>query len=73
MTEKAEITLARALKLKNRLAGRLAKLDGDFEKYNSLPAGADSPDLKVLYVERKKLVAQLIELKVAMVRVSPGC
>src|SRR6516164_8760460 len=56
MAERAEITLARALKLKNRLAGRLAKLDSDFENYNSLPAGTDRPDLKGLYAERNTLV-----------------
>jgi hypothetical protein len=66
MAEQVEITLARALKLKNRLAGRLAKLDTDFENYNSLPAGTDRPDLKLLYAERNTLVARLIELKVAL-------
>lgn len=66
MAGKIEITLARALKLKNRLAGRLAKLDRDFENYNSLPAGTDRPDLKVLYAERNKLVSQLIDLKFAL-------
>lgn len=66
MAEQVEITLARALKLKSRLAGRLAKLDSDFENYNSLPAGTDRPDLKVLYAERDKLVARIIELKVAL-------
>jgi hypothetical protein len=66
MAEQVEITLARALKLKNRLAGRLAKLDSDFENYNSLPAGTDSPDLKALYAERNKLVSRLVELKLAL-------
>ncbi len=66
MPELVEITLARALKLKNRLAGRLAKLDSDFEKYNSVPAGTDRPDLKALYADRNKLVARLIELKIAL-------
>jgi hypothetical protein len=66
VAEQIEITLARALKLKNRLAGRLAKLDSDFENYNSLPAGTDRPDLKVLYVERNALVGRLIELKLAI-------
>jgi hypothetical protein len=66
MPEQVEITLARALKLKNRLAGRLARLDSDFENYNSLPAGTDRPDLKALYADRNSLVARLIELKVAL-------
>ena len=66
MAERVEITLARALKLKNRLAGRLAKFDSDFENYNSLPAGTDRPDLKIVYAERNRLVVQLIALKVAL-------
>jgi hypothetical protein len=66
MAERVEITLARALKLKNRLAGRLAKLSNDFETYNSVPAGSDQPDLKALYAERARLVVQLIELKVVI-------
>lgn len=32
----ASITLAKALKLKNRLAGRLAKVQGDIQTYNSV-------------------------------------
>ena len=35
----AEITLAKALKVKNRLAGRLAKVQADIQAYNSVPAG----------------------------------
>jgi hypothetical protein len=35
----AEITLAKALKVKNRLTGRLAKV----QAYNSVPAGQDDP------------------------------
>ncbi len=66
MVERVEITLARALKLKNRLAGRLAKLDSDFETYNSLPAGTDGPNITALYAERNELVARLIELKLAL-------
>lgn len=66
MAEKVEITLARALKLKNRVAGRLAKLDSDFETYNSQPDGSDRPDIKALYAERNALAARLIELKVGL-------
>jgi hypothetical protein len=36
----AEITLAKALKVKNRLAGRLAKAQADIQVYNSVPGGA---------------------------------
>ena len=66
MAEQAEVTLARALKLKNRLAGRLAKIDSDFESYNSVPSGTDRPDLKIVYAERSRVVARLIDLKLAI-------
>jgi|GEM_PF-6542197 len=33
----AEITLAKALKVKNRLTGRLSKIQGDIQTYNSVP------------------------------------
>jgi hypothetical protein len=35
----ADITLAKALKVKNRLAGRLAKVQADIQAYNSVPQG----------------------------------
>ena len=35
----AEITLAKALKVKNRLTGRLAKVQADIQAYNSVPEG----------------------------------
>jgi hypothetical protein len=35
----AEITLAKALKVKNRLTGRLAKVQADIAAYNSVPVG----------------------------------
>ncbi|MGL6073217.1 MAG: hypothetical protein ACRC8S_03540 [Fimbriiglobus sp.] len=66
MAEQVTLTLAKALKLKNRLAGRLAKVDGDLEKYNSVLAGADQPDIQRIYEGRSLLVAQLVELKVAI-------
>jgi hypothetical protein len=61
-----EISLAKALKLKNRLAGRVAKLDADLAAYNSVLAGSDQPDIRRMYAERQRLVGQLIELKVAI-------
>lgn len=66
MAEEATLTLAKALKLKNRLAGRLAKVDSDLENYNSVLAGSDQPDIRAIYEGRRALVAQLIELKVAI-------
>ena len=35
----AEITLGKALKIKNRLAGRLAKVQADIQAFNSVPEG----------------------------------
>ena len=34
-----QINLAKALKIKNRLAGRLAKVQTDIQTYNSVPEG----------------------------------
>lgn len=66
MAEQATLTLAKALKLKNRLAGRLAKLDSDLESYNSVIAGSDQPNIRAIYEERRGLVTQLVEIKVAI-------
>ena len=45
----AEITLAKALKVKNRLTGRLAKVQSDIQAYNSVPAGqADQVNVPAL-------------------------
>jgi hypothetical protein len=35
----AEIKMAKALKIKNRLTGRLAKIQADIQTYNSVPEG----------------------------------
>jgi hypothetical protein len=35
----AEITLAKALEIKNGLAGRLAKVQADIQVFNSVPQG----------------------------------
>ena len=35
----AQITLAKALKIKNRLVGRLAKVQADIQAFNSVPEG----------------------------------
>jgi hypothetical protein len=45
----AEITLAKALKVKNRLTGRLAKAQADIQAYNSVPEGqADQVNVPAL-------------------------
>ncbi len=63
-----DITLAKALKLKNRLAGRVNKLTQDIQAYNSTQEGADRLDVPGLYEERRVTVARLTDLKVAINR-----
>ncbi len=62
-----EITLAKALKIKNRLAGRLAKVQADVQTYNSVPQGqADQVNVPALLRTREELVAALVSLKTAI-------
>jgi hypothetical protein len=63
----AEITLAKALKVKNRLTGRLAKVQTDIQAYNSVPAGqADQVNVLALMQTREELVGALVSLKTAI-------
>jgi hypothetical protein len=63
----AEITLAKALKIKNRLAGRLAKVQVDIQAFNSVPEGqADQVNVPVLMKTREELVGALVSLKTAI-------
>ena len=63
----AEITLAKALKVKNRLAGRLAKVQADIQAYNSVPEGqADQVNVPALMQTREELVGALVGLKTAI-------
>ena len=63
----AEITLAKALKVKNRLAGRLAKVQADIQAYNSVPEGqADQVNVPALMKTREELVGALVGLKAAI-------
>jgi hypothetical protein len=62
-----EITLAKALKVKNRLAGRLAKVQADIQAYNSVPQGqADQVNVPALLKTREELVEALVGLKTAI-------
>jgi hypothetical protein len=62
-----EITLAKALKVKNRLTGRLAKVQADIQAYNSVPAGqADQVNVPALIQTRAELVGALVNLKTAI-------
>ena len=63
----AEITLAKALKVKNRLTGRLAKVQADIQAYNSVPAGqADQVNVPALMQTRAELVGALVGHKTAI-------
>jgi hypothetical protein len=63
----AEITLAKALKVKNRLAGRLAKAQADIQAFNSVPEGqADQVNVPALMKTREELVWALVSLKAAI-------
>src|SRR5947209_8195952 len=63
----AEITLGKALKLKNRLAGRLAKVQADIQAYNSVPEGqAGQVNVPALMQTREELVGALVGLKAAV-------
>ena len=63
----AEITLAKALKIKNRLTGRLAKVQADIQAYNSVPQGqADQVNVPALMQTREELVGALVALKTAI-------
>jgi hypothetical protein len=62
-----EITLAKALKVKNRLAGRLAKVQADIQAYNSVPEGqAGQVNVPALMKSREELVDALVVLKTAI-------
>ena len=63
----AEITLAKALKVKNRLTGRLAKVQADIQAFNSVPEGqADQVNVPALVQTCEELVGALVALKTAI-------
>lgn len=58
------ITLAKALKHKNRLAERIRKISEDIQNFNSVPANAEKTvNVRVLCKTREELVEKLVELK----------
>ena len=63
MENRVEVSLAKALKIKNRVAGRIAQLSQDIKTYNSRQEGAEVIDVQRRYVERAELVARLVDLK----------
>lgn len=63
----ATITLAKALKLKNRLAGRLAHVQGLVQQNNSvLKEQQGQVDVVLLVNEREEIMNQLVKLKTAI-------
>ena len=63
----AQITLAKALKIKNRLVGRLAKIQIDIQTFNSVPEGqAGQVDVPALTQNREALVEAIVGLKAAI-------
>ena len=64
----AQITLAKALKIKNRLVGRIAKIKGEVQQFNTVLEGAEQPPIKKLAEELERLIVLLIALKTAISR-----
>jgi len=64
MKTNSSVNLAKALKLKNRLAGRLAKTNQTIAHYNCTVEGRkDEVDVKALDSTRSQLVSALVDLK----------
>src|SRR5262249_21677322 len=60
----AESTLARALKVRHRLARRLAKAQADIQAYNSVPEGqADPVNVRAPMQPREERVGALVFLR----------
>ena len=64
MADTLKINLCRALKLKNRLASRLARLDSLITEYNSSVEDNREYDVRQLYKTRMVLAEHLVQLKV---------
>ena len=62
-----KVTLAKALKLKNRFANKLQDVSRNIVTYNSVIEGLERPlDVNALMEKRGKLVDALINLKTAI-------
>ena len=58
-----KITLARALKIKNILAGKLPKVNSEIMVGNSVIVGTEQADIPVLVQKRRDIVDALLTLK----------
>lgn len=62
-----KVTLAKALKLKNRFANKIGEVSRNISNYNSIIKGQERPlDVNVLMEKRGKLVDGIINLKTAI-------
>jgi superfamily II RNA helicase len=67
-----KISLAKLMKVKNRLAGRIAATQAEIVAYNSTVQGSEAPDVKKLYEQYEAQTAQMIKLKVALYDANRG-
>lgn len=69
----AGLSLSKALKVKNRLAGRLAKVNLSIATYNCTVEGRKGEvDVKELDIQRTALVASLVDLKSSIYEANKG-
>jgi len=62
-----KVTLAKALKLKNRFASKISEVSSNISAYNSVIEGQERPlDVNALMEKRAKLVDAVINLKTAI-------
>jgi len=62
-----KVTVAKALKLKNRITQKIQEVSGSIQSYNSIIEGKDRPvDVNVQMQKRDKLTEALINLKTAI-------
>ena len=67
------ISLSKSMKLKNRLAGRLSRVQSTIHSYNSVvESSKDQVNVNELESQRAELVAALIDLKTAISESSRG-
>ena len=62
-----KITLAKALKLKNRFASKVGEVNRNIQSYNSVVEGHERPvDVSALMLKREKIVDALVGLKTSI-------
>jgi hypothetical protein len=64
----AAVTLAKAMKIKNRLVGRLARLTTQIQQSNCVVEGQAQPDVLAMWQQRGAMVGYLVTLKTALSR-----